>query len=49
MIGAGVALVLAVVASIVAQFDPMTLLSGIAELGVVFALFAAVCAAEAFN
>jgi hypothetical protein len=40
-------LVLAVVAYLAG--DPATLLSGVAELAVVLALFALVCAAEAWN
>jgi membrane protein YqaA with SNARE-associated domain len=42
-----VMLVLAVAAYLAG--DPMTLLSGVAELAVVLALFALVCAAELWN
>ena len=42
-----VALVMAVAAYLFG--DPMTLLSGVAELAVVLTLFALVCAAEAWN
>ncbi len=42
-----VTLVMAVAAYLAG--DPMTLLSGVAELAVVLALFALVCAAEAWN
>lgn len=49
MVWAAIAFAFAVLSLIVGQVDPMTLLAGAAELGIVLALFAAVCFAEAFN
>lgn len=49
MIWATITFVLALFALLVGQIDPMTLVVGLGEILAVFALFAAVCAAEAFN